>query len=328
MDAKITKQRLSHMLSYDWLKIVATVLGVILGWELIFTTSATRIMPSQQFGIYNYMGSSVTARFNSYSSSLQNVFSHEVYEIVVGDLTVGDEEYLYQITEGRLTTNVIDVVFAPDVEGNTSVEYQKEPNGEVFKATHLEDFLYRYTNYLHRLDGEDGYLKRMENYLNGYFNGDYKNGELNEGKIETDFRSYVANSKDKRYKNEESISLGVQGEIARIKGYRASLIDFYSYLDAGYIALTEKTLYKRNNDSIFEITGAYSINVCPNEKMEDLKRDAYYRVTDEESNQTKTTALNMNVVFIKDGSRESFEFENLAFVNKLVKTHCSELNKA
>ena len=326
MNAKITKQRLSHLLSYDWLKIVATALGVILLWMLIFTTSATRILPSQQFGIFNYMGSTVTSRFNDYTS-LSNIFSHEVIAISVGDTTTGGEEYVYQVMEARLVTNVVDVVFSPDVEGETSTEYQKEINGEPQKVTCLEDFLYRYTSYLYRLDGEDGFLAKMENYLNSYYNGDYENGEFDEAKVEADFREFVSATKDKRYKNEESIARGVQGELERISGYRTALIEFYSYLDAGYISLTEKTLYKHSNGTIYEFTGAYSINLCPSEKMENLKKDVYYRVTDEESNQTKTTALNMNLVFIKDGeTRDGYEFENLSFVNQLVKTHCADLN--
>ena len=56
MDAKITKTRLSRLLSYDWLKIVGVIAGVILVWSLIFTMTATRITPAQQFHVLNYVG--------------------------------------------------------------------------------------------------------------------------------------------------------------------------------------------------------------------------------------------------------------------------------
>ena len=326
MDAKITKQRLSHMLSYDWLKIVAVILGGALFWGLVFTTTATRIQPSQHFGIYNYLGATMTSHLTQ-DDSISNVFSHEVIQLSTGDVTLGGDEYVYQMMEARLVTNDVDVIFTPDVEGSNLTQYQKELDGEVFTATYLEDFLSRYMTYAYRLDGEDGYLAKMEKYLNGYYNGDYRNGELNAEKIENDFRAFVSSTKDKRYKNEQSISLGVQGELKRIAGYRTALIDFYSYLDAGYISLTQKTLYKYYDNAIHEFTGVYSINLCPNEKMEELKKDVYYRATDEESQQTKTTALNMNLVLINDGSREGFEFESLAFINKLVQKHCVDLNQ-
>lgn len=325
MDAKITKQRLSHLLSYDWLKIIATLIGVILFWELIFTTSATRILSSQSFGIYNYMGSSVTAKFNEYNNLL-DLFSHEVIEISVGDLTTGGNEYINTLTESRLTVNEIDALFTPDIESENSIQYQKEMGGETFTATCLETFLYRYVQHVYRLDGDDGYLKQMENYLNGYYNGDYKNGELDAEKVESSFRAFVANTKDKRYKTEQAISFGVQNEIKRVESYRTALIEFYSYLDKGYISLTEKTLYRNSGGAIFETTGVFSINVCPNEKMEDLKKNVYYRVADEESTQTKTSALNMNLVLMRDDTaRDGLVFESLLFVNHVVKTHCSDL---
>ncbi len=327
MNAKITKQRLSHLLSYDWLKIIATIVGIILFWELIFTMSATRILSSQQFGIYNYIGSSITQRFNEYANSADS-FSHELIQISVEDLTAGGNEYVYTLAESRLATNEADVVFAPDIEGNNLVQYKKEINGELINATCLEDFLYRYSQYVYQLDGEKGYFKQMENYLNGYYNGDYKNGELDEEKVETDFRTFVSATKDKRYKTAEQISSGIEGEIKRIKGYKTALIEFNSYLEKGYISLTEKTLYRFSNNEIFELTGAYSINLCPNEKMENLKKDVYYRITDEESSQTKTTALNMNLILIRDDkAREGLVFESLAFVNQIIRTHCADLNQ-
>ena len=65
MDAKITKLRLSRMLSYDWLKIVGTAVGVIIVWVLIFTMTATRITPAQTFTIANYLGNNaMSTEFN------------------------------------------------------------------------------------------------------------------------------------------------------------------------------------------------------------------------------------------------------------------------
>ena len=330
MDAKITKKRLGQMLSYDWLKIVLVAAAVILVWTLAFTTTATRIKPSQSFGIFNYCGSTVTAKYSDYPLLTENLFSYEVIERSAQDVTTGGEEYALQIMEARLTTDEVDVLFAADIEGGY---LQYTVDGETKNTTFLEDFLYRFYGYSYRLDGENGYLAQMANYLNGYYGGDYLNADnLDEAKIESDFRARIAKNKDKRYKKEAQIQAGIQGEIERIEKYRQSLVDFNEYLDLGYISLTEKTLYFSDNDgNPMPITGCFSINVCPNEKMQDLKKDVYYRVssTDEETGEesTKTTAENMNIVIINDAETESgFEFERLAFVNYLVQTHCSDLN--
>ncbi len=314
------------MLSYDWMKIILTAAALILVWTLLFTATATRIKPSQAFGVYNYVGSTVTTRFSSYPYATSDLYSYEVIEQKTEDINMGGEEYAFQIMEARLTTDEADVMFAADVEGGY---LQYAVDGETKKTTFLEDFLYRFYRYSYRLDGENGYLQQMANYLNEYYNGDYTNADnIDAAKIESDFRAKAKSTKDKRYKTEEKIQKGVQGELERFKKYRQALIDFNSYLEKGYISLTEKTLYfSDSNGNLSPITGCFSINLCPNEKMENLKRDVYYRATDNETDSTKTTALNMNLIIIKDNETdEGFQFERLAFVNYLVQTHCSELN--
>ncbi len=331
MDAKITKKRLSQMLSYDWLKIVLVAAAVILVWTLAFTTTATRIKPSQSFGIFNYCGSTVTLKYSDYPDLTKNVFSYEVIERTSQDVTTGGEEYALQIMEARLTTDEVDVLFAADVEGGY---LQYTLDGETKQTTFLEDFLYRFYGYVYRLDGENGYLAQMKNYLDAYYGGNYLDADaLDTAKIESDFRARIAKNKDKRYKKEAQIKEGVQGEIDRIQKYRQALIDFNNYLDLGYVSLTEKTLhFSDNNGNPMPITGCFSVNVCPNEKMAEVKKDVYYRVnvTDEETGatSTKTTAENMNIVIINDAETESgFEFERLAFINYLVQTHCADLNE-
>lgn len=331
MDAKITKQRLGQMLSYDWMKIILSIVGGILIWSLVFTTTSTRIIPSQSFGIFNYLGSTVTTKFSDYTDNT-SLFSYEVIEVSAQDVNTAGDEYAFTLMEARLTTDEADVMFVADIDGGY-IEYSE--NGETKTATYLEDFLYRYNSYSYQLDdsadGQKGYLSQMKDYLDGYYHGDYLNGELDRAKIESDFKARATKNKDKRYKTEEQIKNGVNGEVERIQLYRQSLIDFYEYLEKGYIALTEETLYfTDSNNQPVTVTGCFSVNLCPNEAtMGDLKNLVYYRVTDEETEQTKSTALNMNLVLIHDIETEpGFEFERLGFVTHLVKTYCSELKNS
>lgn len=326
MDAKITKQRLSHLLSYDWLKIILTAIGVILVWSLLLTSTATRIKPSQQFGFYAYTGTTVTDRFSALPNRTADLFSYEVIERKTEDINTGGKEYASQIMEARLTTEEVDVLFAANVAGG---DIQYTLDGETKKTTYLEDFLYRFYNYAYRLDGEYGYLQKMTDYLNEYYQGDYTNPDnIDESKIEQDFRAKVKETKDKRYKTEEKIQTALQGEIARIKQYRQSLVDFNDYLAKGYIALQETTLYfSDHNGNQTVLTGCFSINLCPNEEtMGELKKEVYYRVTDEETNETKSAIKDMNLVIIKDATENyGFDFERLTFVTYLVQTYCADL---
>lgn len=56
MDAKITKQRLGLLLSYDWIKILGICAAAVLVWALLFTTMATRATNGQSFEMYLYPG--------------------------------------------------------------------------------------------------------------------------------------------------------------------------------------------------------------------------------------------------------------------------------
>ncbi len=327
MDAKITKKRLSQMLSYDWLKIILTAVGVIIVWTLLFTTTATRIQPSQSFGVYAYTGTTVTDRFSNLPERTKDIFSYEVIERKTEDINTGGKEYAFQIMEARLTTEEVDVLFAPNVDGG---DIQYTLDGEVKKSTYLEDFLYRFYSHAYRLDGENGYLKQMQNYLNGYYQGDYNSPDnIDTAKIESDFRAKVKQTKDKRYKTEEKIQTAVYGEIERIKQYRQAFLDFNDYVEKGYIALEETTLYFTDQSgNVSPITGCFSINLCPDETvMGELKKEVYYRVTDEETGETKSAIKDMNLVIMKDQTKNhGFEFERLTFVTYLVQTYCSALN--
>ena len=52
MDARITKKRVGHMLSYDWIKIIAIAAAAIVLWSLLFTMTATRATVGQTFYLY------------------------------------------------------------------------------------------------------------------------------------------------------------------------------------------------------------------------------------------------------------------------------------
>ena len=310
MDAKITKKRLSQMLSYDWMKIVLVAAAVILVWTLVFTTTATRIIPSQSFGIFNYCGTTVTTRFSDYPTSTKDIFSYEVIEKSSQDVTTGGEEYALQIMEARLTTDEADVLFAADIEGGY---LQYTVDGETKNTTYLEDFLYRFYRYAYRLDGENGFLAQMKTYLDGYYGGDYHNAEaLNEEKIEADFRARIKKNKDKRYKKEAQIAAAVPQEIERIQSYLAAYKQFFAYVANGDIqfVFTEQQL----SDTV-TLRGVYGINICPDEtKLSGLKESVYYVDFD-----GKTTAQNMMATFLNlEKLDKNYQYENLIYLNALI----------
>lgn len=325
MDAKITKERLSRMLSYDWLKIVGIIVAAILFWSLVFTTTATRITPAQQFTAINYFGnvSTFSTKFSKTLNSAlsQDVFSYEVIEVTEVDVG-GNKEYGSTLMEARVATYEGDVIFVPNVPA-TDVEY--ELNGEKVHDTYMQRLMRGYGYSLMNLDLEDndGYFNRMERYLNHYYDGDYKTGTLNEAAVRADFMERIERNKDKRFKKSAEIEQGVQGDVARIEKYRAALTEFHGYLNDGLVQLEKTTVYDYENGGKVLREGVYSINLCPDRaKMPNLKDIVAYMQTIENEGQTQDVlcADNMHVaLFDFDKVEEGFEYESLLYINYVIR---------
>ena len=325
MDAKITKQRLGHLLSYDWLKIVGVIAAAILVWTLIFTTSATRITPAQQFSIVNYNGNvSVTSAFSRFLNNAYDggVFSYEVLETTTVDLPASGE-YAATVMEARVAVSEGDVIFVPNVE-DTKTEY--EVNGETVYYTYLQKLTYSYGYCLYNLDpnAEDSFFGQMKAYVNGYYeNGDYETGTLNKAKAEEDFRARITKNKDKRFKKEAQIVAALDAEYERIEKYAAALTEFYGYLETGLIETTEMNVIDLYSGETVR-TGIYSLNICPDKttmgKLSEYVAYLEEMESEEGEKQYVTTAENMNVAFFDfEDVEEGFQYENLLFVNALIR---------
>ncbi len=334
MDAKITKIRFTRMLSYDWLKIVAGVLVAVLFWSLLFTMTATRITPAQKFTVYNYTGNTALSNsfFTSYNKAFTNgVFSAEVIETNETDLTTS-KDIVNTLLEAHLGTDEGDVIFVADIP-DPSTEYTEE--GETkYQYSYLETFVGRWYRYLYSLDREkeNSFFCEMEKYLNGFYTEGYENADsLNEAAVEEAFRTRITKNKDKRYKKEEQIQQGIQNDIERIKKYRNALVNFYSYLDAGYVSFTtvEVTL-TGYDDQEYQLKDVYGLNLCPNvATMDGLKEVVCYQTSYKDENgaeKIKVTAENMHVLFFDlPGMEEGFAYESLLYVNYLIESYCTAL---
>lgn len=321
MDAKITKTRLAHMLSYDWLKIVGLAVALMFFWNLIFTMTATRVRPSQQFTVFNHQANRALSEdfYNDLDNAVNgDTFSYEVIETTTNDLTEAGE-YVSTLLDSRLRINEADVMFIPKIV-DPSTAY--EENGETkYKANYLQSFLRRNRLYLYDLDPEKegGYFYELKAYLNGYY-GNYKNAEtIDRAKIERDFIDRAKKNKDKRFKTEEQLALGAQKEIERVQKYREALIKLEGFLESGIVAFEEVEAQSME----YQFKGKFALNLCPNEDtMEELKKYASYgeKGVDEDGKETlRYTAKDMCVMFFDTkGTEESFEYESLLYVVHLI----------
>ncbi|MBQ8685978.1 MAG: hypothetical protein IJ514_07390 [Clostridia bacterium] len=331
MDAKITKQRLARILSYDWIKIVALAVAAVFLWTLIFTMTATRITAAQQFTVFNYysndsLGDGFSASYSN-AFSRDKIFSYEVIETNTNDLRISGEDMAASMLETRVAVEEGDVMLIPDIP-DTASAYTDDNGNTQYAYSYMQGFFNRYYLYLYELDpeAENGYFKQMEAFLNGFYVNGYEQADsLDEGKVEAAFKARIKANKDKRFKKEAQIAQGVQDELARIKKYRDALVEFYGYLTDGTVTLTTLTLTDADGNILRE--GKYGLNLCPNEgKTGELKKVFSYTTKEsyEENGETKertiSTAKNMHAMFFKfSGVEKSFEYETLLYVNYIVR---------
>lgn len=333
MDAKITKKRLSRMLSYDWIKILVLAAVLIFVWVLIFMMTATRITPAQQFTVYNYMNneSFMATGFEDFlgKAHSKGVFSYEVLETTTLDLAA-NKDYAATLLDSRIATYEGDVILVADA-GNPALGYEEdEKTGEkIYKYSYAETFAMNYPYTLFDLDFENanGYFKQMENFLQTYYGADWKEGTLKKDVVEKKFRARVED--DKRFKKEAQIKAGIKDEEKRIEKYRDTLIRFYELLEKGYVSFVPVSI--ETEDGMIE--GTYFINICPTEATADLARiTGYYGdYYDEETGNWKMayTAKDMCVGFLNVFGEdydlnEGFQYEDLVFTVYMVDTFLDE----
>ncbi len=326
MDAKITKKRLGEMLSYDWLKIVGSAAALIFVWILVFTMTATRIQPSQQFIVANYMGNvSVTSNLsNALNGDLENgKFSHEVLEVETVDLAIS-QDTAYQLLEARIATEELDLMFVSQ-EGDPNTAYQAQAEDgsyyDAYRRSYLESFVGSRSYALHNVGA---YLTQLESFLKSYYT-DYTNpATLNVQKVESDFRARVQASKDKRYKKEAQIQKGVEGEKDRLEKYRAAYLTFQGYLLSGVVELVPLTYVSDETGEVIFENVPYAINICPTGAPQAQKLSSLVGYTSsyvDENGQTQTTvsAENMCVcLFNLSDDGEIFRYEALIYVTNLL----------
>ena len=323
MDAKITKKRIAHMLSYDWIKMGGLALVLILFWNLIFTMTATRMRPSQRFTVFNHQANSILSDdfHNDLSKAINDgTFSYEVIESTTNDLaTTG--EYVSVMMSTRLAIDEGDVMFIPKLV-DPSTAYEDEENGETkYEADYLQSVLISSSTYLYDLDPEKegGYFYELKAYLNGYYQDYTKAETIDEAKIKNDFITRAKKNKDKRFKTEQQLSAGAQKEVERIQKYRDALVKMESFLSSGIVAFEE--VETMNGE--YQIKGKFALNICPNEAtMGEIKKYASYEEVsvDEDGKETaRITAKDMCVMFFKtNGTEQSFEYESLLYVVHLI----------
>lgn len=336
MDAKITKNRLSRLLAYDWVKILALIVAFIVGWMVLFTSTESKIRPSQRFTVISYYcNDTLSDDFENLLSDSKNkdkIFSYETLEGPFRlDLTKTGLNDIVSVLESRFATSEGDLMFVP------YIPYAEEDD-LAYERTYADNFFNRFSDNVYKLDTEADrngpsnlFFVKYEAYINGFYYGDYKAGNLDEYAVEQNFRRHVKETGDKRFRKESLIKEALPLEKERIKKYRDALVEFNGYLQSGVIEIVE--MNRKDDKGNILWTGDSAINLCPDEsKMGNLKKYLSYTVqeeyegVDEQTGEPITltrsvkTAKDMYAMILYHEKVEpGYEYESILYLNYLIK---------
>lgn len=320
MDAKITKQRLGRLLSYDWIKIVALAVATVILWSIIFTVTSTQITPSQQFIVFNYYSNASLSDefFHVYENTKKNnKFSYEIIEQGINDLAVVGIDTAYTLLEARFAISEGDIIFIPNAN-DLSTGQPSQDGSEPTYTTFMQQFFNAWHFNVYNVDE---YLNGMRAFVSAYYidedqieNNNYINGVFNEEKARADFIARVKKNKDKRFRKEKEIQNGVLAEFDRIKKYKDAIMQFDEYLDEGIIELTAMSW--TSADGAYKKEGNFAVNLCPtNGKTKELKRQLSYYSAEKDA----YTAENMHVMFFNlPNVEDSFQYESVIYINEVI----------
>lgn len=256
MDARITKSRLSNLISYDWLKIIATIVVAIFVGVIVLTMVGTRPTTAQEQHFLFYEDLYLS---DDYSDTLEEdgIFSYEVLSVDSFEMS-GSSTYGQIALSARFAAGQRNMIFS----SNTLTD-----DGETTYIAEVAASCYA------MLENVDEYLLDAAEYANSFYGGDYINGELNEEYLSAEFRSRTKG--DKRYRTESKILSGIEDEKERISLLRSSLITVNAALGDGTIEKYNMSLQEGEEEKPYAV-------MIGTKKMSSLSKIMYY-VNDDEA---------------------------------------------
>lgn len=202
MDARITKSRITRVLSYDWIKMIAMVVAVVLVWSLLWTMFSPRASVGQTFDLFVYSDFAGKGAGEALSEAKEGgAFSYDVLKFGSRELL---SDYYSTIMSAVTPSGEGDVMITSDF-----------PEAVEKNESKARTFIDGYGNIVYSYDA---LIADAKNYCTS---NDFviSNGEggysLNSAAIEVYFRKRMKD--DPRFRTEEKILAGLENEKARIK---------------------------------------------------------------------------------------------------------------
>lgn len=290
------------MLSYDWLKILLTIVASVLVLAVLFTMIATRPTSAQTFTVFAYNGISAGGDWNALDDELtsNDVLSYDVLKTETETFSDSDS-YSTAIFTAKRSVLEGSVMFVsnysePDEEGNEMLTPLDKvvDQGLTYQDGQLEVGLFRYP---------DVFLQDCRNYLAGFF-GENLDGDPDMDAVRACF--LARNGGDKRYRSAEKKEEGVLSERARLVKLRADYLAVIAAFEAGQLSYT--TVTEQSKEFVV------GINIG---KLNTISNLVYYTKSDSDVHERDM----LNLVIFNNGEKDGMsdlKYEAVSFLGYLI----------
>lgn len=309
MDAKITKQRLGNMLSYDWLKIILAIGAAIAVLCMLFTMIHTRPTVAQEYQIFAFGPISYGDGRGSFQNELDSIFSYEIMK--TGQETISHNSTGAQVLTARRATKTGTVVFAPDY---TTKEGEKTAY-EYLCAFGMQEIGTPNEKMVSFLD-LDAYFPACERYLAQFFGEDWETGEIDRETVRTTFLQ--RNKKDKRYRySAKKREEGILDEEKRLTDLREDYLVVRAAFEDGTLSVVPYQYKILDEEGVDHGTGKeyhVAINVGA---LDGLKKIYYY--SDSEGNRV---CEKINLMLFDNGEKTEYtRYETVTLLRHLLENY-------
>ena len=328
MDIKVTGNRLKNLLSYEWVKIIVSIVAGVVVWSLLFTTLATRATVGEQFVFVIYEDVYTLGDQNKNSKILSDLkqngsFSYDVLNTKVSSITsAGQYTASYMLTL-RAAAYEGDVMIASDGRAVPVDEKGEDVTGnnptDKLKSAISTGLFFDINVFLQRAYGYtvgNGFIK--ENSDGGY--------AVNQSEISSYFlteRMSSAGNYRKTYRTDEQKRQAVENEVKRITAAYENYLFIKNAIESAKQDGNDFLWYYQPVDEEGKAKGepiAYGIDLyklnLPFEDKRNIEDDWYVYAGD------KTTAEGLVLcVFNFESEQADMQYEALAFLRYMIETY-------
>ena len=355
MDNRITKSRLSDLLSYEWILMLIIAIASIIVWELGYAMGAVKLTVGQEFKYY-YDSTIVVEDNRELQTRIinQDTFSFDVMKL--GSETLSAQNY---VLSERLSIQEGDVIFT-DILGIDEVDESTNKPKTVraksmidnysFHIGSLDQMVYDAKIYLTKNffkagiyesqvkdivevpELEKGQLPKLETMLkDGSDQSEKILNSIDDNKVEKMFLK--RNKNDNRFRSKSNVQIGIGLEKDRIVKLCENVLFFEDFIENNQNALFEYTRYGQSQNELLTTerqknltrfgkeTEIFGIKVSQLTNGGEVSK-AMRLANPKDPNKVADGIVLMAFDFIK--YQPDLQFESLSFVCSTIKTYSQE----